>query len=268
MSRTSKFLGQSETRLTSSYPFAFSPENGSQPYPQRSSFDDPDPFAKRGTLQEPTAPLNIIGTDSPYAGKETIEEERSYAPSSLNEVITADNAKQYRQQSHGNLWTKGPAGRRTLRYISCSILITLYLFVGIVISLVLFLRPPNASISKPDINVDEAALIRNPSNVVTGFTIPLQINISVWNPNIVSATAKRVSVGVFYTVNDQEFMIGNGTIADKVIKSNARTNVSFPIDITYSADLDPRKEVLGDILQRCLFNNEGLSFSAKLDRVF
>jgi len=103
------------------------------------------------------------------------------------------------------------------------------------------------------------------------------------NPSFISATAKNVSVSVsnrhsdrynryitisqvWYKVNDtSKFKIGNGTISNKVIKPNARTNITFPIDITYTTDLDPDNAVLGDLLEKCVFNNQGFDFNINVD---
>ncbi|KAK7462937.1 hypothetical protein VKT23_007519 [Stygiomarasmius scandens] len=255
---------ESGHNLSDSYAFTFNPRNSSQsPNLKQSIYNhESDPFAR--TL-ELSLPLDTV-SQYPEAGLSNAGGGNTFSIWSKENMTASGNVKQYRQQYQGNLWTRGSGGRRALRFISCTILIALYLFLGIALSLILFLRPPNAAISKPDIKIDQTALIQSPQKVVTGLTLPLQVNISISNPSFISATAKNVSVSVWYKVNDtSKFKIGNGTISNKVIKPNARTNITFPIDITYTTDLDPHNAVLGDLLEKCVFNNQGFDFNINVD---
>ncbi|KAF5371621.1 hypothetical protein D9758_003358 [Tetrapyrgos nigripes] len=223
-----------------------------------------NPTSQWDTFDSRTAPKDFTGRFSPDSTEgSTIDMEKS---SSLNEVGNAENVKQFRQNT-GNLWTKGSGGRCALRFFGCTFLVALYLFIAIFLTLVIYLRPPNASISQtPDVDLDGASLIDSgDGNGPTGFILPLRFNVSIWNPSFIPATVKTVDIKVLYPVNGTDFAIGNGTIHNQLVKSNARTNVSFPIDVNYSDDKDPNDSVLLDIADRCLLNNKGIGLNVKLN---
>lgn len=177
---------------------------------------------------------------------------------SLNEVSVARNIKEYRREYRAGMWTRGSRGRIFGRFFCFFVLVLIYLVISGALGLALYIRPPSASFDKPsvdqqDINADNAGLV-----------VPLRMNISIWNPTFIKAVVKKVHVDLLYPINNEERPIGNGTIYDVWIKSNSRTNFTFPIDVDYKLSSDPNLDIFFDIGKRCGSEpQQGLAIKAK-----
>ncbi|KAJ6597019.1 hypothetical protein DFH09DRAFT_109035 [Mycena vulgaris] len=160
---------------------------------------------------------------------------------------TASSLRQYRKEFQGEMWTKGGRGRCFGRFFCCTFMIIIFLVVTILLSLVLWLRPPS-------INFGDVAPMTSGSAIqltADGININMGVNISVNNPNFFAVRFKKITAEIYYPLNNNNTAIGNGTKNNIVLESNAQTNFTFPFAIDYSTSLDPQSKILVDIAQKC-----------------
>lgn len=153
----------------------------------------------------------------------------------------------YRYQHQGALWTRGSRVRCVGRFCCCTLLITLFLIISIVLALLLWIRPPN-------INVGAVNIPSSGSEIqVTsgGLNINLGVNISVENPNYFTVSFSKIQANIFYPINNTA--IGGGNETDISFKSHSQTNFTFPFTIAYQKSLDPNNQILTDIATKCGF---------------
>ncbi|KIJ41232.1 hypothetical protein M422DRAFT_31846 [Sphaerobolus stellatus SS14] len=155
--------------------------------------------------------------------------------------------RMWRQDHHGNLWAKGGRGRCIGRFCCCSIMTAILLIVSIVLTLALFLRPPDIEFSGIQPTESGSAVTANS----TALTVNLGIGISVRNPNFFAVSFKSIKVDVTYPINDTK--IGGGEEDNISFASNSKTSFTFPFAIQYSEQADPDASILKDIVSRCGF---------------
>lgn len=174
---------------------------------------------------------------------------------------TSKAMRRWRYEHQGNLWTKGGRGRCCGRFFVCTIMIFFFLLISVVLSLVLWVRPPNLTIgnvSLPD--TDDAVQINdNP----LGATVNLGVNISVNNPNYFSVQFRSIDATITYPLKN--IQVGNGTVKNIDIKSNQETNFTFPFTFDYNSSEDPSFSVLQDLADRCGFGDGGKSSPITVD---
>ncbi|TFK30123.1 hypothetical protein FA15DRAFT_663486 [Coprinopsis marcescibilis] len=157
------------------------------------------------------------------------------------------NLKAYRLDTQGNLWTKGGGARSFGRFLCCTIMVTLLIVVSVVLSLVLFVRPPSIIIGD--------VVARNTTGSLSapdGLAINLSVNISVNNPNYFSVDFHQLKVEIFYPMEGRpDTPVGGGESRDIVFKARERTDVEFPFALRYRAADDPGQAVFVDIGGRC-----------------
>jgi len=159
--------------------------------------------------------------------------------------------KSYRYQNQGALWTKGGRGRCIGRFCCCTLLIALLFIISIVLSLLLWVRPPNINIG----GVQTSASGSQIQSINDGFTINLGVNISVNNPNYFGVSISKINADIFYPINNTK--LGNGNESNINFPAHSQTNFTFPIDITYQTSLDPSNKILVDIATKCGFIGGG-----------
>ncbi|EPQ58313.1 hypothetical protein GLOTRDRAFT_72623 [Gloeophyllum trabeum ATCC 11539] len=147
-----------------------------------------------------------------------------------------------------NLWTRGGRGRCIGRFCCCSLLIALFLVVSIILSLLLWIRPPSIDI----LNVGAPTTGSEIQFTNDGtLNINLAVNITVNNPNYFSVDFKQIKAQIFYPINNTA--IGGGQENNIVFDAGKTTNFTFPFTIAYKASDDPTQAVLSDIAQKCGF---------------
>ncbi|KAF9500451.1 hypothetical protein BDN71DRAFT_1132317 [Pleurotus eryngii] len=157
---------------------------------------------------------------------------------------TAQAMRKYRRDYQGNLITKGGRGRTCLRFFFCTLLIALFLFISIVLSLALWIRPPNLIMG------DVAISNSSPFNLSNeGVTINLGVNLTVNNPNYFDVNLREVNADIFYPINNT--LVGGGNQRDIVFKSHSEKNFTFPFDIEYKRATDPNNLILVDLASKC-----------------
>jgi len=125
--------------------------------------------------------------------------------------------------------------------------VTLFLIISIVLSLLLWVRPPNITINNvgAPTNGSEIQLTSD------GVDINLAVDIAVQNPNYFAVDFKKIEAQIFYPINNTN--VGGGTETDIIFHSHSQTNFTFPFTISYKKSLDPSNKILVDIATKCGF---------------
>ncbi|THV01877.1 hypothetical protein K435DRAFT_775883 [Dendrothele bispora CBS 962.96] len=178
----------------------------------------------------------------------------------LNEAKVARNIKEYRKDYREGMWTRGSRPKIFGRFICFFLMVVIYLIIGGILSLALYIRPPSASFTKPGGSGGDSGALSGVQFDGQVLSIPLQMNFSIWNPNFIKASVKIVHVDLFYELNGSDRPLGNGTVNDVWIRSKDRTNFTLPIDVRYDLKTDPNLEILSDIVNKC--QSQGLDFKA------
>jgi len=160
---------------------------------------------------------------------------------------TASNLRKYRMEFQGPLWTRGGRGRCFGRFFCCTIMIIVFLFISILLSLVLFLRPPSIDFG------DVAPMTAGTPVQLTanGIILNMGVNISVANPNFFAVKFKKITAQIYYPLDGNLTAIGNGTANNIALTSMATTNFTFPFAIDYQTSLDPNNKILVDLAEKC-----------------
>jgi len=174
-------------------------------------------------------------------------EDKEFDPFQPPPKSTGD-LRMWRQDHHGNRWTKGGRGRCIGRFFCCTIMIAILLIVSIVLTLAIFLRPPDIQFSGVQPSTSSGSAVEATNN---DLKVNLGIGISVRNPNFFSVTFKSINVDVTYPINNTQ--IGGGSQNHVVFPSNSKTSFTFPFTIEYSQAKDPQGQILTDIATKCGF---------------
>jgi LEA14-like dessication related protein len=158
---------------------------------------------------------------------------------------TSKALRQYRYDSQGALWTKGSRGSCIARFCCCTILITLFLIISIVLALALWIRPPNVIIG----NASPPTTGSTIQPTEDGLNINLAINISVSNPNYFSVSLSKITADITYPINKTD--IGGGSAKDLTFQSHSNQTFTFPFVISYKKSLDPNNDILVDLATKC-----------------
>lgn len=168
---------------------------------------------------------------------------------------TLPGLKNYRYEHRGKLWTKGGRGHCIWRFCCFTLMTTVFLVVSILLTLALWIRPPNVSVGNVDLASSKPLQINEEQKELT---INLNVNISVSNPNYFAINFQKIQADIIYPINNTH--IGGGELKDVVFRSNQQTNITFPFSINYIASNDPGYHVLLDLSQKC-----GVSAGARKD---
>ncbi|KAA1469504.1 hypothetical protein DENSPDRAFT_835138 [Dentipellis sp. KUC8613] len=174
----------------------------------------------------------------------TTKEEETFA--AVPRTGTARSLRAYRYDHRGNLWTKGSRPRCFCRFCGCIILVVIFLLIGILLSLALWIRPPNVTLGD----------ITTPTNgsvfqvLDDGLEINLDVIIGVDNPNYFAVNFRRIKVDLFYPINNTE--VGGGEIDNIVFHSHTNANFTFPFQFKYTESSDPNQAIIIDLVTRCL----------------
>ncbi|KAK2466774.1 hypothetical protein APHAL10511_001032 [Amanita phalloides] len=169
-----------------------------------------------------------------------------FTPQVPRPAKTLRGLKNYRYENRGNLWTKGGTGHCIGRFCCCTLMIAVLLIASILLTLALWIRPPNVNIGSAYIASSNPLQINAQQKQLT---INLGVNISVTNPNYFSISFQTIKAKLFYPINNAN--VGGGELKNIVFNSNQQTNVTFPFSLDYNASKDPNYSVLLDLAQKC-----------------
>jgi hypothetical protein len=158
------------------------------------------------------------------------------------------NVRTWRYQQGRPLWRRGGGLRCLCRFFCCSFFIALFLIIGIVLCLALWIRPPNIVIGS---NNSTSPVVAQGVNVISdGIQVNLGLPVEVVNPNYFSAKLTHVTANIIYPINNTH--IGNGTLNNVNLPAHSTTTFTFPFTITYTQSIDPSSAIITDIAEKCL----------------
>jgi len=161
------------------------------------------------------------------------------------------NVRTWRYQQGRPLWKQGGGLRCLCRFFCCTVFITLFLIIGIVLCLILWMRPPNVIVGGGN-NSTSPVTVQSVNVVNQGIQVGLGLPVEVVNPNYFSAKLTHVKAKIYYPINNT--LIGNGTLNNVNLPSHSTTNFTFPFLFDYTTSIDPSFSIITDIAEKCLGN--------------
>jgi len=152
--------------------------------------------------------------------------------------------KSWRAEGQENLWTRGSRKRTCGRFFCCTVMIAVFLIISILLSLALWVKPPNVTIANPVGNSTQAFTLQNGE-----LSMNLGVNITVDNPNYFGVALKKVELDLIYPINN--YPVGGGEQRDINIRSNTQTNFTFPFSLSYNTTDTGGTAVLQDLATKC-----------------
>ncbi|TFL07555.1 hypothetical protein BDV98DRAFT_28086 [Pterulicium gracile] len=231
--------------------------NSRQPYGQGqyndNTFPEYNPYNNNPNQQHPTYDQAGFGKEGSYGQRSGFDHDE------FNTNAPARSIRRFRFDERGALWTRGSRFGCVGRFCCCTLWITLLLLASILLSLVLWVQPPNVQIGGVQTNSTGGAISRTDN----GFRINLYIPITVDNPNYFSVNLRQINADLTYPINNTD--IGGGTLNDVVIESGSKnTTINFPLAIEYNQSADPNNRVLVDIGSKCLGGRGQLPIDYKI----
>jgi len=123
-------------------------------------------------------------------------------------------------------------------------MITVFLIISILLSLALWVRPPNVTIANPVQNDTQSFTFQNGE-----LAFNLGVNITVDNPNYFGVDLNKVELELIYPINN--YPVGGGVQQNIDIRSNTQTNFTFPFSLNYNTSDTSGTAVLQDIVTKC-----------------
>ncbi|KAH9934736.1 uncharacterized protein B0H18DRAFT_869232 [Fomitopsis serialis] len=154
------------------------------------------------------------------------------------------NMRRWRLEHSEGLWTRGGALATFGRFFCCTIMIVVFLFISIVLSLVLWVRPPSVLIGTPTLNGTSPVSVQN-----SALVLALDVDASVSNPNYFSVQFTDLDLNLFYPINNTA--VGGGSLKNVDFRSHETTNITFPLDLKYNITGSSSTNVLVDLAQKC-----------------
>ncbi|KAI0064578.1 hypothetical protein BV25DRAFT_1914282 [Artomyces pyxidatus] len=172
---------------------------------------------------------------------------------------TSRDMRAWRYDHQGHLWTAGSRTRCCGRFFCCTILITLFLFISIVLSLALWIQPPNIIIGDVQETTNGSTIQLTSDGLQVNLALPIEVD----NPNYFSAKLTNVHADIIYPINST--LIGSGDVKNVQLPSHSNTNFTFPFMINYTQSIDPTQAIISDLASKCLASpQQDLTVSYKL----
>jgi len=197
---------------------------------------------QRSYRGDPTFDPGAAGPGSKEANERSRFEQGEFSPM---QPRTVRNLRRYRYDFQGDLWTKGGRGRCVGRFCCCTLMSAVFLFLSIVLTLFLWVRPPSATFGTVATTSNGSGL----QLLSNGVTINLGLNVSVNNPNFFNVKFKQITADIIYPINNTA--IGNGTSKNIDFPSHSSRNFTFPFTIYYTTAIDPNNAILIDLATKC-----------------
>jgi len=224
----------------------FNPYNNAQPH-QAYDQGGYDLHAASGYRDSDDA-NNVQSTNPGGVGQPKLESTQ-YGQGAFARGTTGNrfrDLRHWRNEHHRGLWKKGSRWARIGRFCCCTLMIVVFLIVGIVLPLALWARPPNIIIGSVQANTSNGSEIQTITN---GVKLNLEIPIQVSNPNYFSVTLSSIKANIYYPINHT--LIGGGQENDITFHSHSSTNFTFPFSIDYTTTMPSSAEIISDLLSKC-----------------
>jgi hypothetical protein len=105
-----------------------------------------------------------------------------------------------------SLRSKGGGLRSSLRLCVCFTTITLILIISIILSILLYVRPPSVALNSVNIGSSPVSLQNG------GLMVSFDLSISVANPNWFNVDFQEVSATAKYPIGNYQSDFGGGTL--------------------------------------------------------
>ncbi|OCF34489.1 hypothetical protein I317_04917 [Kwoniella heveanensis CBS 569] len=152
--------------------------------------------------------------------------------------------RMWRKDERGKQWSRGGGVRMSLRMCCCCVTIAIILIVSIILSIVLYVRPPSFALNSVNIGSSPVSLTSD------GLTVNFDLSISVANPNWFNANFKEITANARYPGNNTN-SFGGGTLYNLDFKGYTASTFDFPFALNYSLAKDPNKVILNDLIKKC-----------------
>ncbi|OCF73204.1 hypothetical protein I204_06434 [Kwoniella mangroviensis CBS 8886] len=161
--------------------------------------------------------------------------------------------RMWRKDERGKQWSRGGGVRMSLRLCCCCFTIGLILVVSILLSIILYVRPPSFALNSVNIGSSPVSLTTN------GLTVSFDLSISVANPNWFNADFKEITATAQYPGNNTN-TFGGGTLYNLNFVGYTQSTFDFPFTLNYTLSKDPNQVILKDLISKC-----GISGGTKQD---
>jgi len=153
--------------------------------------------------------------------------------------------KSWRYGQAGGLWTRGSRGSCIGRFCCCTLLVTVFLVISIILALLMWVRPPDVVVGGIAPSTTEDAVQLGTGSI----TVNLGIDIAVANPNYFAVSFKSIDALAYYPINNT--LIGTGNESGITFNANSQTNFTFPFSMDFSTNMTSSTEILTDLAQKC-----------------
>ncbi|WVR08008.1 hypothetical protein IAU60_005052 [Kwoniella sp. DSM 27419] len=166
-----------------------------------------------------------------YEGTERAQPGRSglrQAPVSVAEMGPPPRStgilRMWRKDERGKQWSRGGGVRMSLRLCCCCFTIGIILIISVLLSIVLYVRPPSFALNSVNIGSSPVGLTSD------GLTVNFDLSISVANPNWFNADFKEITANARYPGNNTN-SFGGGTLYNVDFKGYTASTFDFPFTL-------------------------------------
>ncbi|WWC65830.1 uncharacterized protein I303_108452 [Kwoniella dejecticola CBS 10117] len=211
-------------------PQAYGYSNDSNPYGEEPRYPSYPADPSAGDYQ-PHSSTEKVTDEGQYENTQRAQPGRSglrQPPRSIAEMGPPPRStgilRMWRKDERGKQWSRGGGVRMSLRLCCCCFTIAIILVVSIILSIILYVRPPSFALNSVNIGSSPVSLTTN------GLTVSFDLSISVANPNWFNADFKEITATAKYPGNNTN-SFGGGTL--------------------YNLNFDPNQVILKDLISKC-----------------
>lgn len=153
--------------------------------------------------------------------------------------------KSWRHGQAGGLWTRGSRVGCVGRFCCCTMLVSVFLIISILLALLLWVRPPDVILGSVGTSTTQNAVQLGTDSI----TVNLGVDIAVTNPNYFAVSFKSIDANAYYPINNT--LIGSGNESDITFNANSQTNFTFPFSMEYSTNMSSSTAILADLASKC-----------------
>ncbi|KAG2078145.1 hypothetical protein BDR04DRAFT_1124702 [Suillus decipiens] len=198
--------------------------------------DGYDPYAVGEYRDDPNVNPQVVATSHAPAAQE-VNPQSNFAKET---GYQSQDFKTWRSKNTGGLWTRGSRISCVGRFCCCTMMITVFLIVSILLALLMWVRPPDAIVGSVGTSTTQSAVQLDSGNI----TVNLGIDIT---SSFVDLILSLTIYQAYYPINNT--LVGNGTENDITFNSNSQTNITFPFSLEFSTSTN--SGVLTDLASKC-----------------
>ncbi|PWN48431.1 hypothetical protein IE53DRAFT_389375 [Violaceomyces palustris] len=212
----------------------------------RERYHEDQVYHKSGGIDSPTGgPAASQGYDGGAAATMPVTDEKYMAREEDDRSASAYRGNSIWSQADRGAFKERSVPARCFRVIFCVLIIAIIFVLSIVCLIVTFARPPNVAITGVGVPSQSGVSYTNGA-----FSFNVTVDITVSNPNSISATVKKLSAKA-YDKADRSTSVGSGEIRNKKISPHLNTTIEFPFQIKYDQSQDTDYSIIKDIAAKC-----------------